>query len=742
MNRLTGFRLVQFLTTFWRPESVGPHADSAMHEHVRRRRNLRLLVSVISLGCVCVLLLVMLSTPFPAVGLWAEEVRLTAAVGAMLLAAALALLIDRWWSVEAAATFYFCCLIAVISLADSPHEVSAGRTLLVFAIPVFAAGAVLPAWSPFVFAALSFVAITFVGYGQVAPVSYLVAGMTFFILAGISWLIAASLARINAALQAANRSLRQSESDFRLLFADNPLPMVLVDLGTFEIVEANQATLTQSNFSWPQLLSYSNDRSSWYQSNPAIDAIRSGETFYEEQQHQTQDGRAVYVAVTAHSVVYGGRLMALMIGQDITARRRAEESLRTLNSDLEQRVEERTAELRHANEELERSSRYKDEFLATMSHELRTPLTGILGSADVLAGEKFGQLSARQLRSIKLIQESGLHLLSLINSVLDLSKLEARRLMLELEPMLVRDVCVSSLHIVHAQANAKGQIVTFTCVPDNFRLHADVRRLKQILINLLANAVKFTPANGAIRLDVAADFIQEIVTFCVEDTGVGIADDELANIFKPFYQIHSGLDRQYGGAGLGLALVTRLVDLHGGSVAVASSVGHGSRFTVTLPCRPQPLAPVLSQSPNGAAAPIPTLTVAGGRAPLVLLAEDNAASAAVLSDLLELAGCRLVCVQRGDEALERAQSAGPDLILMDVQMPGMDGLTATRAIRHLPGPAARIPIIALTAMALWGDRERCLEAGANDYVSKPINMDNLFEAMRRQLGSTTKSLLA
>jgi signal transduction histidine kinase/ActR/RegA family two-component response regulator len=464
-------------------------------------------------------------------------------------------------------------------------------------------------------------------------------------------------------------------------------------------------------------------------------AIQSGETYYEEQAHAASDGRTVLVALTTHRVVYGRQDMLLVVAQDITAQRSAEDALRTLNSDLERHVDERTAELRQANEALERNSHYKDEFLATMSHELRTPLTGILGSTEVLAGEKFGPLNLRQMRAMKLIQESGEHLLGLINSVLDLSKLEAGKLALDVETMPVRDVCLSALHMVQAQAKAKGQIVTFDCVPDNFWLQADARRLKQILINLLANAVKFTPENGSVRLEVGANFVEGQVTFCVDDNGIGIAPADLANIFTPFFQINRGLDRLYGGAGLGLALVNRLVQLHGGMIDVASAPGQGSRFTVTLPCHPKPLTPPQQQPTSPVKKRAPTLRTSAGRTPLVLLAEDHLDSIEVLSSLLEMAGCSLVIARRGDEVVAAAQSRQPDLILMDVQMPGMDGLAATRAIRNLSGAVSRTPIIALTAMALWGDRERCLEAGANEYISKPFNVDHLFETMRRQLGS-------
>jgi len=717
-------------------QGAAPAAVLLAQERTRRCRNLRLLMGLVSAGAALVLLLIFFTPPIPAAGLRAADLRVAGAAATMLLAAGIAVILRRFWSVEAAAFVYLCLLTVVIALGDTPDEAAAGRTLVVFAVPILAAGAVLPAWTPFIFAALSTLAIWQVGRDQIAPLSYMVASLTFFVLAGVAWLSAASLARSNRALRSANLHLRQRENDFRLLFADNPLPMALIDLHSFHIIEANQAAIAQSGFDRAALLDYPPDAADtmWHiQSPEAAATIGRGETFYEEQTHHTADGQVVHVAIMAHRVVYGGQPVALVIAQDITARRTAEEALRALNTDLERRVEERTAELRQVNAALERSSRHKDEFLATMSHELRTPLTGILGSADVLAGERLGPLAPQQERAVQLIQESGQHLLSLINSVLDLSKLEVGRLVIDVEPLLARDVCLSALHMVQEQARGKAQIVTYTSNPNNFWLQADGRRLKQILINLLGNAVKFTPENGSIRLDVEADFVQGTATFCITDNGIGIAAADQAHLFEPFYQINSGLSRLYGGAGLGLALVKRLTQLHGGSVEVASTPGEGSRFTVTLPCRPRPLAPTPPAPPRETDSTIPNLTALVGRRPNVLLAEDHASSVEVLRSILELACCDLCVVGRGDLAVEEVQSRQFDLILMDVQMPVMDGLTAIRSIRGLPGAGARTPIIALTAMALWGDRERCLQAGADDYISKPVDLDQMFAAMLRQL---------
>lgn len=730
----TNFQIV--LSRWWAILSGGwiaPAVQTPANEHIRRGRNLAIILGLIAVSAAAICLLSFFSPPIPFANLREGEIRLFVGAGIMLLAAAAAYLMARRWSVEAAAFLFLSVLTVMIAVSDAPQEVAEGRTLIVFTLPILAAGAVLPPWSPFIFAGFASLAMVIVGQNQVDAVSYLISSMTLFLVAGIAWLSASSLAHINVALRLANQHLRQSENDFRLLFADNPLPMMLIDLQTFRVAEANQAAIAQSGLSREEMLHYATSPFFKSETEEAVAAIAQGKTFNTEQQLRTGDGQVMCVAITAHRVVYGGQQVALVIVQDITARYQAEEALRTLNSELEQRVEERTTELREANIALERSSRHKDEFLATMSHELRTPLTGILGSADVLTGDKIGQLNPRQERAIKLIQESGEHLLSLINSVLDLSKLEVGKLSIDIEPLLVRDVCLSALHMVQPQAKSKEQIVTLVSTPDNFWLQADARRLKQILINLLGNAVKFTPEAGSIRLDVQADFVGGTVTFTVTDNGIGIAADDLPHLFQPFYQINSGLSRLYGGAGLGLALVQRLVQLHGGSVTVVSTPGQGSQFAVLLPCRPKPLAPAPSLTAAQVDASIPDLAARYGRRLNVLLAEDHAASVEVLRSILELTGCDLTVAVRGDSAVECVQATPFDLVLMDVQMPVMDGLTAMSVIRGLPTAAARTPIIALTAMALWGDRERCLAAGANDYVSKPIDLDRLFEVMQQQL---------
>jgi len=541
-------------------------------------------------------------------------------------------------------------------------------------------------------------------------------------------------------------------------------------------------------------------------------------------------------------------------------RKRTEEKILQLNAQLERRVEERTADLSRANAELAKVARAKDEFLASMSHELRTPLNAILGLAEALQEQTRGSLNEHQLKSLRLIEESGHHLLSLINDILDLSKIEAGKLDLQFDLIAVETICQASLQFIREAAVKKSISVSFNTNNMQAVLQADTRRLKQILVNLLSNAVKFTPEGGQVGLEVTAEPEQEVIHFTVWDTGIGIPVEELARLFQPFVQLDSSLSRQHEGTGLGLALVSRLTEMHGGSLSVSSEVGRGSRFTVSLPwhnvtaaqqeeatkvtssvslfrqalviedstiaaeqigrylyelniqvlahptgegaldkalethpdvivldilfpgmsgwevlaqLKANPLTkdipiivvsvvdeparglalgaaeylvkPIsrqqLHQAINRAAhqrvevrtalvvLPEPEINI---EAPLILLAEDNETNIKFLVDYLADKGYRIILARNGLEAVSQAREEQPALILMDVQMPEMDGLEATRRIRATP-ELARVPIVAVTALAMPGDRERCLEAGMNEYLSKPLSLRGLAEIIERLL---------
>jgi PAS domain S-box-containing protein len=453
--------------------------------------------------------------------------------------------------------------------------------------------------------------------------------------------------------------------------------------------------------------------------NQVIQNLKENMTSTIESIHRRKDGSEFPVELTSAYVKFGEQEYCNGFAKDITERKQAEKTIREYAADLEQRVEQRTAELVHAN-------RAKDEFLANMSHELRTPLNSILGFSETLLEGVRGPLNERQEQGVKIIHSSGEHLLGLINDILDVSKIEAGKFELHPETVSVNDICHSSLNFVKQLAKKKSITVEYSSPPDSPSILVDPKRLKQILVNLLNNAVKFTPENGNITLKVQADAGRDQMRFSITDTGIGIAPDDLPKLFKPFVQLDSSLSRQYEGSGLGLMLAQKLVDMHGGSIQVESAVGRGSTFTVVLPHKQNTdsinagdlLFGEVQQEDKSA-----SQSVTGTK---ILLAEDNETNVMVIRDYLEAYGYQVSVAYDGVEALALAKEVSPALILMDVQMPQMDGLEAIRRLRATPG-FATIPIIALTSFAMSGDRERCLEAGASEYLSKPVQLKLLLQ---------------
>jgi PAS domain S-box-containing protein len=574
--------------------------------------------------------------------------------------------------------------------------------------------------------------------------------------------------------------------------------------------------------------------------------------------------------VAANLYDRGNRVTGMLVTlRNITRHKRAEQALAEERTLLTQRVQEQTADLRKANAELARVAKMKDEFLANMSHELRTPLNTVLGLSEALQEQIYGTMSERQIQALRNIEESGRHLLTLINDILDVSKIEAGKLTLELQPANVDGVCQASLGLVRQMAHKKRIEVTYTPDPGVNIILADERRLKQILVNLLSNAVKFTPEGGKIGLEVKGDLPQEAVQFTVWDAGIGIAEEDLSRLFEPFVQLDSRLARYHEGSGLGLALVYRMTELHGGSVRASSTVGVGSRFTVALPWQeptmqafvhsageaegalarlrrvllldnspttveqvrryllelgaetvvlPEPsqlltvvrrerpdliildahgtgqpaselLAllrqdrdtgeiPVLILSVSADALPLTTTPDGAGQRvlpllkplsrqqlsqallkifqppvalsehrrdqppsatdsasachPLLLLVEDNETNIRTLVDYLQARQYRVEVARSGVEAMALVRQQRPHLVLMDIQMPNMDGIEVIRQIR-LDSALAALPIIALTALAMPGDRDRTLAAGANDYLSKPVSLKRLSETIKSRL---------
>jgi PAS domain S-box-containing protein len=328
------------------------------------------------------------------------------------------------------------------------------------------------------------------------------------------------------------------------------------------------------------------DTALFFEAQRRLDVAADGEIVETEVRMRHSDGSWRWILM--RQIVFrrdstGAPQQILAILHDITQRKTLEESLRQLNAQLEQRVEQRTQELVAANLALEQAARMKDEFLASVSHELRTPLTAILSFSEVLQQEVYGPVTPRQKRAAGLIHTSALRLLDVINNILDLSKSETGSLEVETKLVQVDDICRTALSIVQEAAAAKQQAVQYAIDSPSLQTTADPRRLAQVLVNLLHNAIKFTPTGGELGLEVQGDAGQRQITLTVWDRGIGIEPTQQGLLFQPFIQLDRGLSRQHEGTGLGLALSHRLIHLQGGSIMVHSEPGVGSRFTITLP---------------------------------------------------------------------------------------------------------------------------------------------------------------
>lgn len=381
--------------------------------------------------------------------------------------------------------------------------------------------------------------------------------------------------------------------------------------------------------------------------------------------------------------------------------------------------------LTEAKQEAERLAQARSEFLANMSHEIRTPMNGVLGMLNLLRDTP---LTDEQRDLLQTAETSAKHLLEILNDILNLAKIEAGQMKLERTPTDLKRLLRETCDIVRPQARLKG-ILLREELPDAAELYvlADPVRLRQILLNLLSNAIKFTEQGEVVAriLCLASDAETRRLRFEVQDTGIGIPPEKQAQIFEPFRQADGSTTRKYGGTGLGLAIARKLVELMGGRMGVESEVGKGSRFwfELALPVSEPPAHVRLEQEMH----PHDPTVLTGLR---VLVAEDNYVNQKVIRRQLERWGVQVEIAENGNEVLEWLSRAPFDLVLMDCQMPEMDGYEATRRIRAYEAPRGlHIPIIALTANALEGDREKCLECGMDDYLSKPIDPTLLWDKL-------------
>ncbi|MGB3535856.1 MAG: ATP-binding protein [Microcoleaceae cyanobacterium] len=447
--------------------------------------------------------------------------------------------------------------------------------------------------------------------------------------------------------------------------------------------------------------------------------------------------------------------------QEYPQRDMLDAACRTLGAAIER--SQAQAELRQMNLELVQASQLKSEFLTSMSHELRTPLNSVLGFSDLLKRQTFGPLNPQQLHPIELIRKSGEHLLDLINDILDLSKIEAGKVDLSLQCVNVHELCSECLTMIQPRADKKRLALSLEL---DYRINQailDERRVRQIIINLLSNAVKFTPEGGKVKLGgylaYGSQLQQEYrpdespinvstpyLCLMVEDSGIGIPKHRWPLLFRPFQQVDASLSRRHEGTGLGLALTKRLAELHGGTVSLYSQENEGSKFKVWLPLT-EMRQQFKQQSTSSAAIDSQTELIQGESdisIPIsqqnykILVVEDQPINQTLICEMLEFEGYQVELIGEGLTLQNWIQNSTveteslPDLILMDIQLPEVDGLQLIHQLKqhHL---WQNIPIIAVTAMAMPGDRERCLAAGASDYLSKPIDVDQSIQKVKSLL---------
>jgi PAS domain S-box-containing protein len=493
----------------------------------------------------------------------------------------------------------------------------------------------------------------------------------------------------------------EAEAKFRAVFNHNPLMTLLVTHPGRKIVEINDACLSGFGFRREDVVGrLASELDVWVDARAEArfsDFLRDkGPTDSFESVFKRSDGKHFVVKIDSASFVHDGACYYLHSLKDITEQERIK------------------AELKQAKEAAESANRAKSDFLATMSHEIRTPMNGVLGFTNLLLETP---LNAEQKDFVGIIQRSGDALLSILNDILDFSKIEAGKFILEAVPLDLKTLCSDVLALVAPSATEKRLGLTLEYATDApLRVTGDPTRVRQVLLNLLGNALKFTET-GSVHLEVRRTRAEQI-KISVTDSGPGISPELQNQLFERFTQADSSTTRRYGGTGLGLAICKRLTELMGGRIGLTSEIGIGSTFWFTHPIGIDKPAVHVAAKPALVLVP----RVSGVR---VLLADDNPVNQMLASRLLKRLGCLVDQAATGEEAVALSRINTYDLIMMDCHMPHMDGFEATRIIRESRSHRHRVPIVALTASVTNEDRQRCFDAGMDDFLGKPIIVDEL-----------------
>jgi PAS domain S-box-containing protein len=522
-----------------------------------------------------------------------------------------------------------------------------------------------------------------------------------------------------AALEDAREQLRVSEERYRRMFEQNPQPMVTYDRHTLDILAVSDAMVEKYGYTREELRSMSiidlqrpGDEKkliAFLASHPdGASPLESGLPEGYPGQHRLKDGSLIDVEVTSTNLSLNGRDCRIAHFDDVTARNKA------------------AKEVAIARDQAVEASNMKSAFLANVSHEVRTPMNGVIGMTELLLDTS---LDEEQRQYAEQISRSGEQMLAILNDILDLSKIEGGHLELDIADFDLHDTINEACSAAGGQARAKGLrlIVDLDPVVPRRRC-GDGRRVRQVVLNLVSNAVKFTSTGAVtVRVKLAGSAgPNALIRVEVSDTGIGVDEAQLERMFEPFTQADVSTTRHYGGTGLGLAIVREIVQMMGGTIGAESTLGSGSTFWFEIALGAPDVPDATGEQVDNAGE-----TAQWSRPPKVLVAEDSPVNQIVATRMLERCGCAVRAAGDGQEAIAAFKAEPYDLILMDCQMPTMDGYEATKQLRLLEdGTDRHTPIIAMTAHALQGDRERCIAAGMNDYVSKPMRHAELVAKLR------------